>query len=117
MKTMTMEWNENLRVLLPVAVRNVLVLLIGLRFFLRTGLARPVRLVGLFGLGAIQSHGFLALASKEPTKNLEKELLCCVVLCCVLIRFEVLGILTLYFAKPLHTVFLFVLSLRGTSDK
>lgn len=81
MKTMTMEWNENLRVLLPVAVGNVLVLLIGLRFFLRTGLARPVRLVGLFGLGAIQSHGYLALASKEPTKNLEKS--CCVMVCCV----------------------------------
>ena len=113
-KMMIMEWNGNLRVLLPVAVGNVLVLLIGLRFFLRTGLARPVRLVGLFGLGAIQSHGFWLWLwlRRNKRRTFEKELLCC-----VLIRFEVLGILTLYFAKPLHTVFLFVLSLRGTSDK
>ena len=68
--------------------------------------------MGLFGLGAIQSHGFWLWLRRNKRRTFEKELLCC-----VLIRFEVLGILTLYFAKPLHTVFLFVLSLRGTSDK
>ena len=77
MKIMIMEWNGNLKVLLPVAVGNVLVLLIGLRFFLQTGLARPVRLVGLFGLGPIQSHGFWLWLQRNQRRTLKKS--CCVV--------------------------------------